>query len=194
MKSQFKSNYKLLGLNSYSTWPQAKSSYRRLVQLWHPDKFDDSSAEYAYVHQKFFEISKAYDQLKTYYKKYQKLPLEKDISEPKATYESEAIYLSREFYFSKRKNRSAQRRNNFPLFISIVLLVYLAYSSSSISTENVDNIQFFPDESNRSNSPIMPLLGNPTGVHLGLGGEHYFSSQGLSIGNVFDHHFNQSRR
>lgn len=136
MAANYKSNYKLLGLSHTARWPDAKSRYRKLVQTWHPDKFDHSSAEYAQVQHKFLEITKAYDQLKSYYKKHQLLPFEKIKSEET----TEILDLSRRNMTGQRRTTYSRNRSNhskLPLVIGLLLLFYLVYNS--INEESASN-------------------------------------------------------
>ena len=74
MAIQFQENYKLLQLDSQANWETANRNYRRLVHAWHPDKFAQRPREKEYAQQRFIELTKAFNNLRTYYRQYQRMP------------------------------------------------------------------------------------------------------------------------
>ncbi len=188
MNSLYKSNYKILQLSLSADWLQAKKNYKRLVQSWHPDKFDDSSTEYLKVHHKFLEITKAYEQLQNYYKKNQRLPFEKHESENQFSAEIETISLSRKKPSSYRRAHSSHSRSKIPLVIGFLLIIYLAYNSSDPPSESS-----MPPSYSRGTT-INPSNWGSSPATLDLNRGHYLSTPGSSVGDVLDNRFNNTRQ
>ncbi|MCB0339056.1 MAG: DnaJ domain-containing protein [Bdellovibrionales bacterium] len=59
-----KSNYEILEISEGSTQPEIEKAYKRLVQLYHPDKVNHLGSELKELaHNKMLEIQKAYEAL-----------------------------------------------------------------------------------------------------------------------------------
>jgi len=72
----FKSDYEQLELDDRASWDQARANYRRLVHLWHPDKYAQRPRERKHAQQQFILLTKSYDNLKTFERKNGRLPFE----------------------------------------------------------------------------------------------------------------------
>lgn len=68
--------YKTLEVQKNSNWADLKLSYKRLVGIWHPDKYDPNSSEYAIAEQNLKEINTAYAALSDYKKLHGGLPFQ----------------------------------------------------------------------------------------------------------------------
>ncbi|MFK5951360.1 MAG: J domain-containing protein [Methylococcales bacterium] len=66
--------YKILGLTSDCTWNDVRSSYKKLIQKWHPDRFDDKSDEQIAADEKIKNINIAHHHLSSYFRKNKSLP------------------------------------------------------------------------------------------------------------------------
>jgi len=51
--SPFSKHYKNLDLGNRATWDEVRTNYRRLVQQWHPDRFENRPRERANAQQNF---------------------------------------------------------------------------------------------------------------------------------------------
>ena len=75
-KTQFALHYEELELNDRADWDAARASYRRLVHLWHPDKFTNRARERAHAQKRFIDLTKSYNELRDFYRKNQRLPFQ----------------------------------------------------------------------------------------------------------------------
>ncbi len=79
----FKSDYEQLELNDRADWSQARANYRRLVHLWHPDKYAQRPRERNHAQQQFISLTKSYDSLKSFQRENGRLPFEPVKTRPK---------------------------------------------------------------------------------------------------------------
>lgn len=75
-KTHFALHYELLELDDRANWDAARANYRRLVHLWHPDKFTNRPRERAHAQQHFIDLTKSYNELRDFYRKNQRLPFQ----------------------------------------------------------------------------------------------------------------------
>ncbi len=143
MNANYRHAYKLLNLPRSSDWQKAKTNYRRLVQTWHPDKFDTNSAESSHAHEKFLEINNAYDLLHAFYRENQKLPLEPEtLSDTDFTILRRSQTTSLGTSTSPRKRH--RRKNNkgtaskLSFVIGLVIVIFLIVNSSNEATGPVN--------------------------------------------------------
>ncbi len=64
--------YDILSLANDASWEDASLSYRRLVQRWHPDRYEGVEQDGA--EKRFIQITKAYNKLKIYHQQNKTLP------------------------------------------------------------------------------------------------------------------------
>ncbi len=76
MQHDFKSDYEQLELDDRAGWDQAKANYRRLVHLWHPDRYAQRPRERTHAQQQFILLTKSYDNLKSFERENGRLPFE----------------------------------------------------------------------------------------------------------------------
>lgn len=76
MAIQFQQNYQLLELDPTSNWEMANKNYRRLVHIWHPDRFAQRPRERIHAQQQFIELTKAFNNLRAFYRENHRLPYE----------------------------------------------------------------------------------------------------------------------
>jgi len=74
---QFQQNYELLELEAGDNWETANSNYRRLVHTCHPDRFTNKPRERVHAQQKFIELTKAFNNLRSFYRENNRLPFER---------------------------------------------------------------------------------------------------------------------
>jgi len=85
---QFKRDYELLELEPTSNWELTRANYRRLVNIWHPDRFTDKPRERAHAQQQFIELTKSFNNLRSFYRENKRMPFERmtqsvsDLPEP----------------------------------------------------------------------------------------------------------------
>jgi len=73
---QFRRNYQLLELDPTSDWKMANENYRRLVHVCHPDRFAQRPRERIHAQQQFIELTKAFNNLRAFYRENHRLPFE----------------------------------------------------------------------------------------------------------------------
>ncbi len=75
MPQDYQESYKTLNLSATAEWAEIKLAYRRQVQLWHPDRHQDSSdQEHKEASDKFLSVTSAFEHIQRYYKENGKLP------------------------------------------------------------------------------------------------------------------------
>lgn len=67
--------YKVLNVRPECTWAELRSAYRKLIQKWHPDRFEDGSKEKIAAENKIKSLNIAYKHIQNYYRQKGKLPL-----------------------------------------------------------------------------------------------------------------------
>jgi DnaJ-class molecular chaperone len=72
----FKRDYEQLELDDRADWNQARAHYRRLVHLWHPDKYTQRPREKNHAQQQFISLTKSYDTLRAFHRQHGRLPFE----------------------------------------------------------------------------------------------------------------------
>ncbi|WP_088919944.1 J domain-containing protein [Granulosicoccus antarcticus] len=72
----FKLDYTLLELDDRADWEIVRANYRRLVHMWHPDRYAQRPRERIHAQQQFIALTKAYTQLRTFHRVHGRLPFE----------------------------------------------------------------------------------------------------------------------
>jgi len=72
----FMADYALLKLDTDADWKLARNQYRKLVHIWHPDKYADRPRERDHAQKQFIELTKSFNQLKDFHKLHGRLPYE----------------------------------------------------------------------------------------------------------------------
>lgn len=68
-------NYLTLGITPGASWKQLRQAYKKLINTWHPDRFQQDPRQKRLAEEKTKEINKSYKELAEYYKKNGALPL-----------------------------------------------------------------------------------------------------------------------
>ena len=77
MAIEYKLEYDLLELDPVDGWAQAKINYRRLVNGCHPDRYARRPREREHAQQQFIELTKAFNNLRSFYRENQRMPFER---------------------------------------------------------------------------------------------------------------------
>ena len=72
----FTEHYKHLELEHDADWDQARANYRRLVQVWHPDRFAQRPLERANAQKEFIKLTKSHTELRNFHRKHQRMPFQ----------------------------------------------------------------------------------------------------------------------
>lgn len=82
--------YELLGLLPGCTWEELQAGYRRQVQKWHPDRYEQAPDQQSLAAQRMLSINEAFGILAQHYRQFGMLPGEPEpADEPVAADESE---------------------------------------------------------------------------------------------------------
>jgi len=119
---QFQQDYQLLELNPVDDWDKATRNYRRLVHVWHPDRYAQRPRERIHAQQHFIELTKAFNNLRSFYRENHRLPFEAikqsvaDSPEPPAhqRVKPEDVAVAESSILNKRKP-STQSHKSSPL-------------------------------------------------------------------------------
>lgn len=76
MSKIFEHDYQTLELSRDAGWIEARQSYRRLVNRWHPDRFASRPREKHLAQSRFIEVTKAYNNLRAFHREHNRLPLQ----------------------------------------------------------------------------------------------------------------------
>ncbi len=74
--STFEPEYRELELEIDADWNTVQASYRRLVNLWHPDRFAQQPDERDHAQARFIRLTRAFRRLRQYYRANHRLPLQ----------------------------------------------------------------------------------------------------------------------
>jgi len=72
----FERDYQMLELSREAGWAEARQSYRRLVNRWHPDRFASRPREKHLAQSRFIEVTKSYNNLRAFHREHHRLPLQ----------------------------------------------------------------------------------------------------------------------
>ena len=76
MTHDFRQDYETLALDERADWQTALVTYRRQVNLWHPDRFVDRPRERAAAQRRFIQLTRAFDSLRAFHRRNRRLPFE----------------------------------------------------------------------------------------------------------------------
>ncbi len=76
MSNIFERDYQMLELDRDADWKEARESYRRLVNRWHPDRFAARPREKQHAQTRFIEVTKSYNNLRSFHRDHHRLPLQ----------------------------------------------------------------------------------------------------------------------
>jgi hypothetical protein len=74
MTKRYTNNYHILGIRPGVTWQELRQAYKSLVNIWHPDRFQQDIRQRKLAEEKTKEITQSYKELAEYYKKFGALP------------------------------------------------------------------------------------------------------------------------
>jgi len=131
----FERDYQMLELDRDASWADARVSYKRLVNRWHPDRFNSRPREKQHAQERFIEVTKSYNNLRTFHRDHSRLPLQnpalRDTPQSTGT-PPEPSRTSSKFGSLRVEDTAggtkldAKKRQKRPLWIFVVPLVALA--------------------------------------------------------------------
>lgn len=75
MTANYRKNYRALGIAPGTNWKQLRQAYKKLINIWHPDRYGQDPHQKRLAEEKTKEINQSYKELSEYYKKNGALPL-----------------------------------------------------------------------------------------------------------------------
>lgn len=74
MNERYANHYRVLGIRPGTSWKELRKAYKSLVNIWHPDRFQQNIEQRKLAEEKTKEITQSYKELAEYYKKFGELP------------------------------------------------------------------------------------------------------------------------
>jgi len=74
MSKRYINHYRILGLRQEAGWLELRQAYKSLVNIWHPDRFQQDARQKQVAEEKTKEITQSYKELAEYYRTYGALP------------------------------------------------------------------------------------------------------------------------
>ncbi len=154
MKIDYQKHYDHLQLDYQKTdWKTLQSSYRKLVNECHPDRFADDELMQANAQAKFIQITTSYNFLRDFYRKNRRLPLQRydsdeDLAEYKDMNLNENMISDTSLLKKKRKeidSNRARKRSLRPLVtalcgLMLVGMIFMLFTLDKYGTKvAVDN-------------------------------------------------------
>jgi len=135
VSTQYRRDYELLELDRISDWDAARANYRRLVNVWHPDRYSDRPDEQEHAQKIFIELTKSFNNLRNFYREKNRLPYQFEAIEsvsqaephPEQRIETNESDVTQSGILKQRKSADAytqnQRPKRSPLFIPALLTI-----------------------------------------------------------------------
>lgn len=74
MSERYTNHYRILGLRREAGWLELRQAYKTLVNIWHPDRFQQDARQRQLAEEKTKEITQSYKELAEYYRTFGALP------------------------------------------------------------------------------------------------------------------------
>lgn len=119
--------YDTLGLRPECGWRELQSGYRRLVQKWHPDRYQQHPDQQHVAAHRMLEINEAYGVLAQYYREHGELPFEPvRRADSRATADSAAFARDNGADFDARLRAAHARSGRCRLFDVLPWLIIVS--------------------------------------------------------------------
>ncbi|HED32864.1 MAG TPA: J domain-containing protein [Gammaproteobacteria bacterium] len=136
--------YKILGINPDCSWKELRTSYKKLIHTWHPDKYDDTSERKTLADEKIKSINIAYNHLQQYYRSNNALPsvtADDPSAEKKAPAKQQTADIRPKARVRKRPQVSArqpaQKAPARRTFYTVIIIILSLTAFYNIYTENM---------------------------------------------------------
>jgi len=165
MTERYAKNYRILGVPPDATWKQLRQAYKSLVNMWHPDRFQQDTRQRKLAEEKTKEIIQSYQELAEHYKKYgalpqvtkaAKTPVTNDLS-PQDAPDTPSVHASQDTEAASTvvtppRARKSRRFKRTPRAIAGVALAGIAYLTWQVMPwERTDGL---PPDENHSDQAV----------------------------------------
>lgn len=173
---EYKECYQLLGVDSDCGWADLRAAYRRQVQIWHPDRYAENSAERGLADERIKQINLSYSRLARYYREHGILPAvppERPITQPPLSEPPpDSATLQRERAFAARSEATSrpETRRFRPVALVLVLAVgYLLIWLSDSMTEKSRDAEPAAETKSRPPPSLTTAYTAKPGARFGMG-------------------------
>ena len=170
--------YSVLEVKPGCQWEQIRESYRRLVQVWHPDRYEQASDELLQAEHKIKEINEAFTALSNYYKLHGKLPFSPEIN----------VTVPRHEDFGKDQVKSKTFLRKIAISIGLAGTGYLIWNfqlgSEPYQDSTIDSIQSQQSINNPSVGQTLSSIATLESNFLDASHQEYFT-YGSTLGDVY---------
>ncbi|MFK5951131.1 MAG: J domain-containing protein [Methylococcales bacterium] len=158
----YKSHYQTLNVKFDCNWKELRSGYKKAIQKWHPDRFEDGSEQKSAANEKIKNINIAYNHINSYYRKNGNLPII-DINPTNRIRTKETPTGTKQEPINKKQqhkpktptHRSQNKSSNYlKFFIMTVSIGAYIYFSSDFDESSDRHESIRVDDTNLSNIPI----------------------------------------
>lgn len=127
--------YRILAAEPGCSWEELRTAYRRQVQKWHPDRYQQRPELAAEAEQRMLKVNAAFEQLAAHFERHGELPLK-----PPPPRRARGPAMSDDAYVPRRA-RSTDRGRSIGIWLVLVTVGALAYYASRPSDEPADTLE-----------------------------------------------------
>lgn len=196
--------YQILGLKSGCTWKELRQTYKKSIQTWHPDRYDEGTKEKIAANEKIKMINIAYNQVFRYYKEKGQLPsiAPKRLERKQASKSRQNKTESREDLTERKefKNRpqNLKKKRKLPLVksiisITVVIGAYYLFTDGTTTqipetpfTKNSESIEPELNKNKSHNQRQSDILFKKNDADVSRTDEHNYFTTGSGISDVIN--------
>ena len=195
MTKRYTHNYHILGIRPGVSWQELRQAYKSLVNIWHPDRFQQDIRQRKLAEEKTKEITQSYKELAEYYKKFgilppitetSKIPVAEDIV-PQYTPEAQSAPANLDTEPSAAVTKPVETHKNkrfrFPSAMTAAAVVGTAYLVLQIMLSERSN-DLPQNENHLEQATDKKIDGNEEPDRHAAGDGKYFTF-GMSLGEVY---------
>ncbi|MDO6459849.1 J domain-containing protein [Granulosicoccaceae sp. 1_MG-2023] len=169
MTTEYNECYDRLELPRNADFRQARLQYKKLTQRWHPDRHQGEDS--AVAHEQFRAVRAAFESLKAFHSKNQRLPFEPEQLDDSAFESARVEVARREHTVARQRRRRKTKRapvSRLSYVLGFLIIAFLIYSSTTKKSDYVGGDIFDPPSGGGAAAPAQsgsssgrraPLLG-----------------------------------
>ena len=175
--------YKILQVSADIQWNALRKAYKKQIQKWHPDKFNEGSDQKSAADEKIKQINSAYSQLSKYYRDNGQLPDIQSKTQQAINKSNPDVATRRSFNVrresttnlkSKNYQKTKKTVNRKPVLTAIITIGIIIGLFYNLPDENNSNHQPVSMQDNRSSITVKPESDKTTS-------EYNLSSQDANV-------------